>query len=1165
MRIRACIYAFSVIFALFFPVLAQEFRASIAGQVTDSTGAIVDGATVVVTSVERNTSTEATTNSAGRYLVQFLLPGHYNLSVEKPGFKKFVRPGISLEAADHVSVNVALELGELAQSVTVEAEAPLLETETASRASTIENRTLENNPTNGRNLFALQYTLPGALKTDTYWGSMELYAYADVNGVTINGGRSGQNETLVDGLANTKGNSGVSLVPSLAGTQEFAVRTNTYDAQYGRFGGGVTSIVVKSGTNAIHGELYEFLKNIKLDATEWVLNREGTPRTQFENNTFGFELDGPVYIPKLADGRNRLFFMFSYEGEREHSQGSYIGTMPTAPMLQGDFSGLLTNTGKPVTIYDPTTVQQNQDGSYARTPFPGNRIPGSRINPIAAKLATFYPQPNRPGAGPDNRFNYSVLTPGGNTYTAVLGKMDYRVSSKSSLSFRYGQTPYFAPGSVAWGTNAAEPSTSKTQVPRNWGADWTYILSPSLLFNLRGGLARYEQFGGSKYAGGYDPRQLGFPSSLVSQFTTLQFPRFDLGTYAALGVTAVTRYETDDTWSLQPNMSWVHGRHTLKFGAEFRLYNQNILQPGLADGRYIFAKNWTQANPQRGDALSGNEFASFLLGLPNSGSVDRNIDPSYQNKYYALFAQEDWKVTPNLTLNLGLRWDYEAPIAERHNRMVRGFAFDQASPLASQVPGLNLKGGLLYAASSGGNRLAFNPDHRQFQPRVGFAWRFRPKWVMRGGYGLTYLAESSFGQPTGFSQPTPLISSIDNGLTPAMSLSDPFPTSLYPNGLLKPIGSSLGLATNLGQAITAQYLDRPLPYSQQYSFGFERELRGVWLVDASYVGNLTKRLPVSLPLNFIPASVLNGMPVDARPAYFNAQVPNPMKGLLPNSSLNGATLPRQKLLVAYPQYSGVTITDVPIGSERYDSFQSKLTRRFSRGLSVQASFTISKNLEEVNLLNPQDVNLGNLLATPLEKRLYQFDAPRSFAIVTSYELPFGRGKRFGNSMNRVLNGFVGGWNVNTQWSTHSGFPWDFPNAAPLVAQSAKFDDAQRDALAQKAGRTQFDPSYDKFFNTALFPNDAQAPFTLQNFPSRFPDVRGKILNVWEISVFKEFPIKERLRWQIRADFHNAFNHPWFGAEGSNDVTDSRFGQVLAQSIDDNSEPRLIVLVMKIVF
>ena len=1153
-----------LLLSLPFSAFSQEFRASISGEVTDPSGAPVEGARIVVTSVERNITMETVTNAAGRYLVQFLLPGGYTMTVEKPGFKKFLRDGISLAGSDRVGLDVRLEVGALADSVTVTGEAPLLQTETASRTALIENRSIENIPTNGRNLYQLQYTLPGVVKASTYWGSMELYAFGNVNGVIIGGGRSGENETLVDGTSDTRPDRGVAWVPSLNSIQEFTIQTNSYDAQFGRVGGGVTTITLKSGTNALHGQLFEFLKNDKLSANGWEANTFGDERVPFKQSTFGFDVDGPVYIPKVVDGRNKLFFLLSLEGLRERNPGGQVRTLPTADQLQGDFSKLFNSAGRTVTIFDPLTTALGADGRYTRQPFSGNRIPQNRINPIAAKVAGYYPKPNRTSESPDNANNYVKILPSSNGYDAWLGKMDFKPTQKSNVSFRYAQTPWINFSKIVWGDNAAEPSgeAPSTRVSRNWGADWTYTLSPSMVFNLRAGLARYEGFSGNSYGGGFDPRQLGFPDALVKQFTALQFPRFNLGNYSELGATAVTSYETHDTWSIQPNMSWTFRRHFLKYGAEFRLYNRNQLQPGAASGTYNFGKNWTQADPLRGDPVSGDEFASFLLGLPNGGSADRNIDPAYQNKYYSLFVQDDWKITPRLTLNLGLRWDYETPRLERFNRMVRGFAFDQASPIASKATGLNLKGGLLFAGASGEDRLSFRPDRNNFQPRIGIAWQFRQKWVMRGGYGLTYLGQDANGAATGFSRPTPLIASTDGNITPAVSLSDPFPTSLYPSGLLLPIGSAQGLATNLGQGIGAQFLDRALPYSHQYSFGIQREFRWGWLVDASYVGNITKKLPVSAGLNYIPTTTLNSLPVGDRPAYFTAQVPNPMAGLLPGSGINGANVPRQQLLYAYPQYANVNISNIPIGSQRYDALQVKATRRFASGFSAQIAYTLSKTFEQVSALNAQDVTLGNLLNTPLEKRLIDFDVPQKLSVVTTYELPFGRGKRFGSGMHPVLNGVAGGWNINWQWMRQSGVPFNFPNAGPIVLHSARLDDSQRDALAQKAGRPQFDPLFDKFFDVTVFPTRPQANYTLRDFPTRFPDVRSKHMDESEISVYKEFRIKERLRWQIRADFQNAFNHPFFVELQTTDVSNSRFGQLRPR---DRNEARKVVAVMKIVF
>jgi len=1153
--------------------IAQEFRASITGEITDQSGAAVGQARVVVTSVERNTATPTESNAAGLYNVQFLPPGPYTVTVEKEGFKKFLREGITLSSADRLRLDIRLELGAVADSVTVTGEASVLQTESASRSATIENRAIEDVPTNGRNLYQLQYTVPGVVKASTYWGSMELYAFGNVNGVIISGGKQGENETLVDGSSNTRGDRGVAWVPALNAVQEFTIRTNNYDAAYGRVGGGVTTITLKSGTNSFHGQLFEFIKNDALNANGWGANtfpdlvdeQGNAKRVPFKQHTFGFTVDAPVYIPKVFDGRNKLFWMLSLEGLRERNPGAQVTTIPQPEQLQGDFSKLFNSSGALVSIYDPKSTALGAGGRYLRTPYAGNRIPANLVNPVASKVASYYPAPTGPGTGLDHLANYVKVQPSKNGYDAWVGKMDYHVSQKSILSWRYAQTPWTNFSQIVWGTNPAEPSgeAPSTRVSRNWGADWTYTLNPSMVFNFRFGLARYEGFGGNVYAAGFDPKQLGFPASLVSQFTALQFPRFNVGgDYSPLGANTVTSYETHDNWSLQPNLSQTMGRHFLKYGAEFRRYNRNQLQPGAASGAYSFSRAWTQQDALRGDAVSGNEFASFLLGYPSGGSVVNNMDPAWRNPYYAFFVQDDWKVNNKLTINIGLRWDYEAPQFERYNRMVRRFDTTVASPIASKVQGLTLKGGLVYAGVGGESQYAFNTDKNNFQPRVGIAYRITPKWVLRAGYGLTYLGAFAPGPQTGYSQTTTMITTTDGNLTPAANLSDPFPVSLFPNGLLKPVGNSLGLSTNLGLGVSGNFVDRPLPYSHQYSVGFQRELFGNWLLDASYVGNITKGMPFGASMNFIPLAELTKLPVAERAAYFTAQVDNPMAGLLPGSSLNGAKVPRQVLLYAYPQYTGVSQASVPIARQRSDQAQFKATKRFSRGMAAQVAYTISKTYEWVNQMNVQDTNLGDLLSSGLEKRLIEFDTPQNLSVVFSYELPFGKGKQFMNDAHPVVNGIFGGWNLNWQWMRQSGFPVEMPTNAPLEPRSAKLTDAQRNANAQKAGREQFDVLYDKWYDTTLFPKQAQAAYTLRTWGTRFPDVRFKHMDQSEVSVYKQFPIKEQVKIQFRADMQNAFNHPFFNRIQSSDVTNSRFGQLRPE---DRNEARKIVLVMKLIW
>jgi hypothetical protein len=1155
--------------ALAFTGWGQEFRGSIAGEVTDPSGAAIKGVSVAAGNVDRKTQYSTVSNEAGRYVTPPLPPGTYTLTFEMSGFKKVVRDGIRLGSTDRLDIDVKMEVGALTESVTVTGEVPLLQTESASRAATVEQKFIQDIPVSGRNMFQFQYSLPGVTKTSNYWGSYELYAFGNINGVSINGGRQGENEVLLDGTTSTRGSRGASFAPSLNAIQEVNILTNQYDASYGRIGGGVTSITLRTGTNTLHGELYEYLKNDNLAANSYLANALSIGKPEYKNNTFGFTVDGPVYIPKVFDGRNKLFFMVSTEMLRERNPQLQLWTVPTDKQHAGDFSETINNSRQQIVMYDPMTTRLGADGRYTRTPFAGNRIPANRQSPVALKTASFYPRANKPSDSPDGLNNYIYVSSSRNSYTQWLGKMDWNITSKSRVSWRYGETPWYNWARIQWGTNAAEPSGEfpSTRISRNWGADWTYTLTPSVLLNLRGGLARYEGFSGNTFAGGFNPVDLGFPQQLVSQFTALQFPRFNFSggnNISPLGATRTSNYETQDTWNLQANLSMVRGRHNLKYGVEGRRYNDSRLRPESASGNYTFGRNWTQANPQQADALAGNDFATFLLGYPTSGYVDRNMDPSYRNSYFALFFQDDWKLKPRLALNLGLRWDYESPIVERYNRQVRGFAFDQASPIQGQVQGLKLNGGLMYAGSSGEQRMAFERSFKNIQPRIGVAWQFASKWVMRAGYGLTYLGQNASGPDTGFSRPTSLVASTDNNLTPAVTLSDPFPSSLFPDGLLKPIGSSQGLATNLGLGVSAQHLNRPLPMSHQFSFGLQRELFWNWLVDASYVGNLSRDLAVNLGnLNFIPAQELERLPVADRPAYFNQQVPNPMRGLLtPGSGINGATVPRQQLLYAYPHFTGVGISNIPMGYQDYHSLQVKGTRRFQNGLAAQVSYTWSKTLEAVSTLNPQDTNLGDLTRTRLEKRLQQWDIPHTLAVLTSYELPFGKGKRYMNGANRVTDAFLGGWNLNVQYFVRAGTPFDFPNAGPLSSKSAKLSDDERDALAQQKGRDKFDPHYDKWFNTSVFPTRAQAQFTLRDFPTRFPDVRGPALQSWEISTYKQFQLYERLRLQVRADFQNAFNTPYFGRIATTSVQDSRFGQL---NPEEQGQQRIVVLVMKLLF
>ncbi len=713
------------------------------------------------------------------------------------------------------------------------------------------------------------------------------------------------------------------------------------------------------------------------------------------------------------------------------------------------------------------------------------------------------------------------------------GRLDFRLSEKHSFFGRFTVTDQHRDGAYRFG--AFSPAENDRDFRGDGGRqasfDWTAMLSPTTTWTLRAGFARFEETAGSARSKTFDPMTLGWPSSLVNQFAGKHFPYVGYSFYQNMGADTVDSLNASNTYTVQPSVGKVYRSHVMRFGGEIRDYQLNQLNFGLPSGQLSFPASWTQANPLQADAVSGDQIASQLLGW-GGGQFAIPIAPAYRYKYWVLFFQDDWKVTRKLSLNLGLRWDYESPPVERYDRMLRGFAFDQASPIAAQVkvaPGVencpacaNLMGGPLFANVGGLPRTAFDPDRNNFQPRIGVAYALNSKTVFRGGYGLYYtaLSASEAGGNTGFSRATPIITSQD-GLIPNVKISNP----LAGGSLLQPVGSSQGLSTNLGLGMGLNYIPRGLPKSHMVSAGFQRELPFSFTLDVSYVGNYSTGLPVGVGLNFIPANQLG-----QTASYYTAQVTNPFKGLLPNnSSLNGATVTRQSLMYAYPHFP-VSLSNVSIGKNRYDSMQFQARRRFGSGFTIQVNYTISKTLEQLQLLNAQDLNLADYSASRLDKRLTPFDTPQRLAVIGVYDLPFGEGRKFVSGMPYALNLFFGGWTLGWNVTHQSGFPIDFPNAAPLQARSAKLPDNQRSVY--------------KWFDTSLFPKVAgPAPYTLRNFSTRFPDVRFMDLDTWDLNLSKDIPIVERLRGQIRVNAINAFNHPYLTSMGSLSVTASNFGQL----------------------
>lgn len=1121
---------------------AQEFRATITGTVTDPQGSTIPNAKIEVVNLATRVANEASTNESGVYIVPFLPIGDYSITVTAQGFKRSVRSSIELRVGDRINLDFRLELGAISEQVTVSAAAELLETTTASKGQVIDSAKVRDLPLLGRNPFMLAAVSAGVQYTAARQSrSNRPFDNGGMDSFAMNGGRQYSNEFLLDGVPDTNtettGPTNLSFVPSPDATEEFKVQTNNYDAQYGRTGGGVVNVSLKSGTNRLHGALYHYFRNDKLNANAFESNLAGTKRSSFKWNQPGVQVDGPVFIPKVYDGRNRTFFMYSWEKIKSAIPLPQTYTVPTVEQRAADFSKTVQSNGtSPVLIYDPLTTALS-GGSYLRQPFAGNIIPASRIDPVAAKMLDYIPKPTT--AGNAQGFFNLIASPNtvNDEYDQHIVRVDQVLNDKHRFFSRYVRGNRHEVNSDAGFPHVSTPWYSHWRINQGGNFDLTSMLGPTLVSSFRAGYIRH-QFAIQQYGEGFDPAQLGFPASVVTPLPRKFFPRIVLTDYTAFGPQRSTgsEFTFSDTWSFAETLNKSLGNHSLKFGGEYRVMFNNQDRPTSSFARFDFNKGFSQRDALRGDAASGNAFASLLLGYPASGTNDFNAALAYSNRYYVGFLQDDWRVTRTLTLNLGIRWDYESPISERYDRQNAGFDATAVSPL--QVAGMKLTGGLLFTDST--NRLPYRRDLNNWQPRAGFAWQLRSKTVLRGGYGISFLPSFDTGNNNGYSVQTAYVASTDGGLTPSGKLNNPFPT-----GYLTPAGRSLGLSTLLGMGFSYANTNRVLPYVQQFSFGFQHELPFRVLVDASYVGSLTSKLQASKGINEIAASEF------PRGNDLLTQVANPFAGLLPGSSINGATVPRQQLLRPFPQFVGLTEQRRSVGDATYHAFQLRIEKRMSHGVHFLGSYTFSKSLEAVGYLNAQDS------WEQTARVLTSVDAPQRFVLSGGWDLPFFKGS---SGITRQL---LAGWTTSGIATFQAGQAIGAPGSAFSSGIDPKLADDVRNR--------------NRWFNTCtLALNGArqscasatepvaflvQAPFTLRTLSTMFPNIRNHRPPTYDFSIFKTFPITETLRLQFRAESFNMTNTPWFGNPNTT-LGGASFGVV---SPSQQNDPRNVQLALRLTF
>ncbi|MBV9082660.1 MAG: TonB-dependent receptor, partial [Acidobacteriaceae bacterium] len=995
---------------------------------------------------------------------------------------------------------------------------------------------------------------------DTFYG----------NHFIVNGSQEGTSDMILDGVSaevnhNIPTIPAISAIPSVEGIQEFRILTNSYPAEYGRSGGGVVIMVTKSGTNDPHGSAFEFLRNSFFDANNFFANRSGIPLASFKRNQFGGSLGGPVFVPKLYDGRNKTFFFFDYEGTRLYAAQFATDTVPTALQRRGDFSQTLNSSGQLMAIYNPFSTVANPGGGYSRAVFAGNVIPANMLNPVAMNMEKYYPLPNSPGLRFTGSGNFVVQSAYPQPEDRLEAKIDHYFNGNNRIMGRYDimNSIYSKPNFF---NNVADPGCCEPMNQRLQSGilEYTHIMGPSKVLSIRGGFGRvaanrYPWSAGNHGVGGFDPTQLGLPASIAAVANQLQFPNVTIQDMTQLGPNGGDLYLMGDTtYTADASMSWVIGRHSVKFGVDSRINLVNFGQLDQPVGTYQFYRSMTQGpNPASPIASSGIGFASFLLGTgggitQTAGYVSDQVNPANANRYTGLYVQDDFKATTKLTLNVGLRWDLESGTTERYNREV---AIDPyvANPL-SQATGMNLRGGTLFAGSSLGRRSIRDTALNEFGPRIGVAYQLTPSTVLRSAYGIYYMA-APYGASRhylgeAFSSQTPWLATLD-GVTPLNTLSNPFPNgfNLFP-------GTSQGLATQAGATLNDAWPSSlKTPYNQQWNFTIQKQLGSSMVWEVAYAGNKATHLPYFIQpaeLNQLSPSLLS------LGSALTQLVSNPFFGIITIPGvLSQRTVQYGQLLRPYPQYTGFEAKNAAWGNSNYHALQVRFERRLTGGFAFMASYTYSKTISDAvdGLWNMSNI-VRNWYCIECDRSVSSYDQPQRFIVNASYQLPIGRGKPFAANTNRIVNALIGNWQLNAIATFSLGLP--LYNFSESTSTCFCFGGTQRpnyNGAKVSLGGSQ---SVYEWFNTAAF--SAAAPFTFGNLDRTFTAVRADGAHNLDFSVFKSFKPVEKMSVEFRAEAFNLTNTPIFSAPNTT-LGSANFGVVTAQE----NTPRQIQLGLKVLF
>ena len=1121
-------------------VRAQEFRGTILGRITDASGAVIPRAIVKITNEQTNVALELQSSGEGHFIAPYLTPGRYSVEVSAAGFRRAVQPGVVVQINDRIELNLSLEVGATADSIVIKAESPLLQT-ASSDLGQVADRPFLDSTLLTSSVLELANMAPGVLATGSL-GFGNTISNSQ-NSIAVNGGNGTQNgnDVTIDGSpALAPRQSGLAVgIPMADAVQEFKIVTTMFDASLGRTNGGALSITTRSGTNEYHGTAYYYTQNEVLNANSWSNNRSNIDRPTTDTRAFGVTVGGAVRLPKY-DGHNRTFFFFGYENAKNGNHAAGLAFVPTDAMRQGDFSQVLSASGTPLVLYDPASTVVNAAGTFvSRGIFAGAKIPANRLSPTGLAVMATEPAPNmnvpariaNPNWTADMRFVQPTL----NYQTRIdqaLGTKHRLFARFAALQYEANPDPAYFPGAYSVPPNGTSNLNTDTRHNRAITVDDTILFSPSFVGSFRAGYTRaytYNLMEGDKQ----NPADLKLPEAISAHQVAPAWPTFDLSADNAPFIGSRPRWSINDIWSFMTNFSKPKGSHNLRFGVDYRVVRWNENNPGTyANGQFVFNTTLTRQDPTRSSTgtTSGSAMAGLLLGLPTTASnrgIGFTSPLSLQTHYGGFFLQDDWRVSRRLTLNLGLRYEFETPTTERFDRLI--YSFDPNIDLKLTAAGVGpLRGAVRFVNDNGTGRRQGKVDTNNFGPRVGLAYSINDTMVIRSGYGIFYssgINNLSSGTPTtdgAFGAITQYVGSTggDTLPIPGVSLSNPFP-----NGYVQPTAKSLGVQTDLGSTVSYLNPDRVLPYVQQWQFSVQKQFKAQILGELAYVGMHTLKLYEDFNLNETRDDSLSN----------TLNVTNPFLGLLPPTSTlgQGSTVRATQLQKAFPQFNTVTSQRNSDGRVIYHSMQARAQKRFSNGLQLVANYTYSKSLQYYQY---SAVNVRKW------RTVTSIDRPQMMNLFLTYALPFGRGRNWGRGWTRWLDTAAGGWTLGFTSHYESGTPLTVTdtNGTPIPIGDPVTSGGIHDRLGD-----QTDPKtglpLNPFFSRSVWTRIEN--FKVSPEPPLWSWLRGPSQWVQTATMTKTVSLTERWKVELRVQVRSPFNHPVFSDPSTNLASPASFGVI----------------------